>query len=106
MVNEMRCSFPGLPKRGGLLAIKVYVDDQMEEQVSLIGDRAGLLYFATLVRYMAEIDVQSMELPDGERVHIPLFPGRELLSSSVVAEICRAEAKGDGALPEYFLNKS
>jgi hypothetical protein len=94
--------YPGVPEHKGLLAITTQIHFGREVSVAIVGDRDGLRYLASILRYFADMDVDKKNLPDGERAHIHLHPGYQLIENSCDVEICRAEAKGTNELPAYF----
>jgi hypothetical protein len=101
-MTTYRGEYPGVPEKKGLLAITAQIHFGREISVAIAGDRDGLRYLAGLLLYFADLDVEQKNLPEGERAHIHLHPGYQLIEKSCDVEVCRAEAKGTGELPTYF----
>jgi hypothetical protein len=72
--------------------------------VSIIGDPDGLRYLATLLNWLADVDQEQVNMPDGEREHIHLHSETQLGRRSCEVELCRADAKGTGKLPDFMLD--
>ncbi len=71
-------------------------------EVVIIGDPDGLRYLARLLNTLADFDQDITDAPTGSREHTHLVPETHLGYYSTPVEICRADAKGTGALPEFF----
>ncbi len=71
-------------------------------EVIIIGDPNGLRDLARLLNTIADFDQDSTNAPAGSREHTHLTPTTHLGCYSTRVEICRADAKGTGELPEYM----
>ena len=71
-------------------------------EVIIIGDPDGLRNLAKLLNTIADFDQNTNNAPIGSREHTHLTPTTHLGSYSSRVEICRADAKGTGELPEYM----
>jgi hypothetical protein len=69
--------------------------------VSIVGDPAGLRRLAKLLVELANTDQNSNDDSVGERAHLHLHRGESLGDHSCEVELCRADAKGTGELPDY-----
>ncbi len=101
-MTELRDVYENLPEPAGRLAVFPTVYEGHQVLVSVVGDAEGLRYLSKLLAYMADLEIAKQQMPPGERAHVPLFPGRQLIAHSCNVEICRAEAKDTGAVPPYF----
>jgi hypothetical protein len=93
--------YVNLPKKKGQVAFVPTIHNNAAF-VQIIGDGKGLRYLADLLNYMADLEIEERNMPEGARAHIQLHPGLQLVKHSCEAEICRAEAKGTGELPDCF----
>lgn len=73
--------------------------------VLISGDASGLRQLARLISWLARVDQSTCDtIPDGERIHVHLYPGRQLTRFSADVEISRLDAKGTGDLPARYLD--
>ncbi|KKR03328.1 MAG: hypothetical protein UT30_C0032G0007 [Candidatus Uhrbacteria bacterium GW2011_GWF2_39_13] len=91
-----------VPSKNGILYIYPVIYNGKTTKVNIDGNPDGLRYLANLLNYVADLEQGKMALPDGERFHIHLKAGNELGWHSSEVEICRADAKGTGELPQYM----
>ena len=70
--------------------------------VSIIGDPEGLKYLSEILSYLAGFDQNGNDAPVGSREHTHLHAEYQLGTHSCEVEICRADAKGTGELPEFM----
>ena len=77
------------------------VIDGNQLTVSIVGDPAGLRRLAKLLVALANTDQNSNNDSVGERAHLHLHRGESLGDHSCEVELCRADAKGTGELPDY-----
>ncbi len=94
--------YDNLPKNHGKLSICSTNLNGHGVLVSMVGDSNGLRYLAKVLEYMADVTIAKQDMPDGARAHIPLHPGLQLIPHSCEVQICRAEAKGTGEMPDGF----
>jgi hypothetical protein len=73
------CIYPAI-SYGKILSIKI------------IGDRKGLKYLAALAEYLAELDLEKMDIPTGGSAHLHLKPEVHIGWNSSDVVVCRAEA--------------
>lgn len=99
MARELTDSYSDVPAHYGTLSIAPTLLNGQVVKVTIMGDSDGMDYLSDLLKYMAELDVELRNMPDGARAHFPLRPGLQLHELSCEVEICRAEAKGSGELP-------
>lgn len=71
-------------------------------EVKIIGDPDGLRYLANLLNTIADFDQNENSAPESSREHTHLTPTTHLGYFSSHVEICRADAKGTGELPDYM----
>jgi hypothetical protein len=88
--------------RKGKLSIFPEIVDGNSIAVTIIGDSPGLRYLANLLVQAAQIDQEKENIPHGERYHIHLHYNEHLDGHSCEVEICRADAKGTGELPDFM----
>jgi hypothetical protein len=69
--------------------------------VNIDGNPEGLRYLAEVLNKLADINQEKCDIPRGEREHIHLHKNYQLCEHSCEVEICRADAKGTGELPDY-----
>ena len=73
------------------------------------GTPSGLKSLSNLLKWLAELDQEIENMPDGEREHVHLHVKNgnygSLTKFSEETEICRLDAKGNGALPDYYKKK-
>jgi len=75
--------------------------------VLISGDPSGLSQLARLILWLAKVDQSQCDtMPDGERIHVHLYPGRQLTPSSVDVEVSRLDAKGTGAFPARYIGQA
>ncbi|MBI9017749.1 MAG: hypothetical protein JEZ07_10875 [Phycisphaerae bacterium] len=91
-----------IPKKEGCLDI--FPESHGDNQVSicLIGDPDGLRYLAKLLNWLADFDQSNNSDMEGSREHIHLHSNNQLGNHSCEVEICRADAKGSGMLPDFM----
>ena len=70
--------------------------------VTIIGDPKGLRYLAKLLNALADYNQDESGDPIGEREHIHLHANAQLGNHSSEVELCRADAKGTGELPDFM----
>jgi hypothetical protein len=90
-----------LPEKSGRICINTRSDDKPVEVV-ICGDPAGLRYFAGVLNWLADFDQTRNSDPVGTREHLHLMPGEQVDAQSCYVEICRADAKGTGELPDFM----
>jgi hypothetical protein len=93
-----------LPEKSGRICINTNPGDRPVEVV-ICGDPAGLRYLANVLNWLADFDQNTNSDPVGTREHLHLRPGEEVDSQSFYVEVCRADAKGTGELPHYFMKE-
>ena len=92
-----------LPERRGKLDIYPQIDKGAYPSITIIGDPHGLHYLSELLTILADRDQESNDdLPQGEREHIHLYREYQLGGHSCEVEVCRADAKGTGELPDFM----
>ena len=92
-----------LPKKSGVLNIyPEMVFDNESIKATIVGDSEGLNYLADLLIWLSEIDQDTCDIPIREREHLHLDRKFELGASSCRVEICRADAKGTGKVPDFM----
>lgn len=91
-----------LPKPKGNLDIFPQIQYGRYVSVTIIGDPNGLRHLAALLTKVADADQDQVRAPEGSRLHIHVHPDQHLGSNSCEVEICRADAKGTGELPEFM----
>jgi hypothetical protein len=69
--------------------------------VTIVGDPNGLRYLASILNKLADVNQEKLDIPVGEREHVHLHANEQLGDHSCEVEICRADAKGTGELPDY-----
>ena len=90
------------PKKQGKIDIYPQIIDGNLVTISIIGDPDGLRYMARLLDYLADYDQEKSQDPIGTREHIHLHRNEQLGDYSCEVELCRADAKGTGELPEFM----
>ncbi|MBE0538003.1 MAG: hypothetical protein IH624_20265 [Phycisphaerae bacterium] len=90
-----------LPEKDGRICIRPETVDDIQ-YVSITGDPEGLRYLADALKWLADFDQNRNTDPPGSREHLHMEPGEELDSCSCYVELCRADAKGTGELPDYM----
>ncbi|NLH40683.1 MAG: hypothetical protein GX448_02495 [Planctomycetes bacterium] len=90
-----------LPEKAGRITVNVKPDDRPVEVV-ICGDPDGLRYMASVLMWLADFDQGKNSDPVGSREHLHLMPGEEMDAQSCYVEVCRADAKGTGDLPEFM----
>ncbi len=91
-----------LPESKGKLDIYQEVDRDGSPSVVIMGDPDGLRYLSETLKALADYDQNSDSSPIGEREHIHLHRQCQLGRNSCEVEICRADAKGTGDLPDFM----
>jgi len=86
----------------GCLAIFPEIKYGRHIGIVIIGDSEGLSNFAEILKQLADMDQNSMDIPTGARAHIQLVPEAHLAAHSSTVEICRADAKGTNEFPPYL----
>ncbi len=94
-----------LPDKGGYISIDAKRYKKAVE-VRICGDPAGLRYLAEVLRWLADFDQSRNTDPIGSREHLHLTPGEQLDADSCYVEVCRADAKGTGELPDSVVGKN
>jgi len=70
--------------------------------VNIFADSEGLTYLAKLFTFLADIQQEEEGVPRGERAHVELFSGEDVDGGSADLCIWRADASGDGKLPDFM----
>lgn len=91
-----------LPENKGKLDIFLKNDEDNVPEIMIIGDPEGLHYLSELLKVLADYDQNSRDLPIGEREHVHIHANCQLGKHSCEVEVCRADAKGTGELPEFM----
>ena len=91
-----------LPESKGRLDIYQEVDKDGSPSVVIMGDPDGLHYLSEALKVLADYDQNRDSSPVGARVHIHLHRQCQLGRNSCEVEICRADAKRTGDLPEFM----
>jgi hypothetical protein len=91
-----------LPENKGKLDIFLKNDEDDAPEIMIIGNPDGLRYLSELLKSLADYDQDRRNLPKGEREHIHLHANYQLGRHSCEVEVCRADAKGTGELPEFM----
>ncbi|MHC4172631.1 MAG: Imm32 family immunity protein [Planctomycetota bacterium] len=92
----------GYPDKSGNIDIYPKIEEGHFVSVTIIGDPKGLKYLAEFLNWLADRDQEENETPAGSREHIHLHANKQLGAHSCEVEICRADAKGTGRLPEFM----
>jgi hypothetical protein len=90
------------PEKSGNIDIYPQIIDANQVAVTIMGDKEGLRYLASLLNWMADFDQESNADPDGTREHIHLHRETQLGCFSCEVSLCRADAKGTGELPDFM----
>ncbi|MBE0537420.1 MAG: hypothetical protein IH624_17290 [Phycisphaerae bacterium] len=90
------------PEKRGRLDVFPEIAEGSVLKVCIIGDPDGLKYLADLLYYLADFDQSENSDPIGEREHIHLYGELQLGGHSCEVELCRADAKGTGEIPDYM----
>jgi hypothetical protein len=93
------------PEKEGRIDIFPEIHDGNAIGIVIIGNPNGLRYLARLLYYLAEYDQENSRAPSDTREHIHLHVGMQLGHYSCEVELCRADAKGTGELPDYMDEK-
>jgi hypothetical protein len=96
------CTNLRIPENKGKLDIFLKTHEDNTPEVMIIGDPDGLRYLSELLKALADYDQDSRNLPIGEREHVHLHANCQLGKHSCEVEVCRADAKGTGELPEFM----
>ena len=92
-----------LPENNGKLDIYSDIDEDNFAKVTIMGDPDGLRYLSGILQALADYDQDShSNLPKGEREHVHLHSKCQLGKHSCEVEVCRADAKGTGELPDFM----
>ena len=91
-----------IPVKKGCLDIYPEIHYGQTLSISVIGDPEGLRYLADLLYYLADFNQNDNPDPPGTREHIHLSPECQLGEHSCQVELCRADAKGTGELPDFM----
>lgn len=94
--------FKNIPKIKGKLDIYPLIHYGDTLGINIIGNPDGLRSLAKLLQYLADWDQNLSGMPVGEREHIHISPESQLDDHSCQVEICRADAKGTGELPDFM----
>ncbi len=89
-----------LPKKSGRICINAKPDESGE--LLICGDPEGLRYLAAVLTWLAGFDQAKNPDPVGSREHLHFRPGAQLDVPSCPVEVCRADAKGTGELPNFM----
>ncbi|MHC4086473.1 MAG: Imm32 family immunity protein [Planctomycetota bacterium] len=90
------------PDRSGKIDIFPEIYEGNVVSVTIIGDQKGLKYLAEVLLWLADVNQEDSDDPIGTREHIHIHRNEQLGDNSCEVEICRADAKGTGELPEYM----
>ena len=90
------------PEKSGKLDIYPDIHCGSVLGVNIVGDPDGLRYLAKLLNYLAGFDQNKNSDPKGSREHIHLSSESHLGEHSCQVELCRADAKGTGQLPDFM----
>ena len=90
------------PENKGKLDIYSDIDEDNVQGITIIGDPDGLRYLSEVLQALADYDQDSDSSPKGEREHVHLHAKCQLGKHSCEVEVCRADAKGTGELPEFM----
>lgn len=90
------------PPKTGKIDIYPQIVNADQAVVTIMGDPEGLRYLARLLNWMADFDQGLNSAPDGTREHIHLHREEQLGNFSCEVELCRADAKGTGELPDFM----
>ena len=91
-----------LPDNNGKLGIYSEIDEDNVLGITIIGNPDGLRYLSEVLQALADYDQDSDNSPKGEREHVHLHRNCQLGKHSCEVEVCRADAKGTGELPEFM----
>jgi hypothetical protein len=91
-----------IPENKGKLDIFLKTHEDNTPEVIIIGEPDGLHYLSELLKALADYDQDSSDLPKGERKHVHLHANCQLGKCSCEVEVCRADAKVTGKLPEFM----
>jgi hypothetical protein len=91
-----------IPVNKGKLDIFLKNDEDDAPEVIIIGDPDGLRYLSGVLKALADYDQDSIDLPTGKREHVHLHANCQLGKHSCEVEVCRADAKGTGKLPDFM----
>ncbi len=80
-------------------------EDDGPLRVEIWGDPEGLRYFAAVLNWLADFDQAKNSDPTGTREHLHLMPGEQIDTWSCYVDVCRADAKGTGELPEFMIQE-
>ncbi len=91
-----------LPENKGKLDIYSKTDEDNIPEVIIIGDPDGLRYLSGVLKELADYDQDSRNSPEGTREHVHLHKKCQLGKQSCEVEVCRADTKGTGELPDFM----
>jgi hypothetical protein len=91
-----------IPENNGKLDIFLKNDEDNVREIMIIGDPDGLRYLSEVLNVLADYDQDNSNCPIGEREHIHLHAECQLGKHSCEVEVCRADAKGTGELPDFM----
>lgn len=94
-----------LPKIKGKIDIYPEILEGSIVQIVIIGDKKGLMSFSKFINTLATFDQNKNNDAIGTREHVHLHANFQLGSHSCEVEICRADAKGTGELPDFMQEK-
>ena len=90
------------PEAQGILDIYPQICEGSTISIVIIGDPEGLRYLAKVLNSLADYNQENSNDPAGTREHVHLHPAEQLGTHSCELEVCRADAKGGGELPEFM----
>lgn len=99
---EITVEYTNVPREKGIFCIYPEILDGNVQNVVIVGDPKGLTYLSDILKYVADIQQEIINIPVGERAHIHLTPDMQMGSHSCSVEICRADARGTKELPKYM----
>ena len=95
-------NFAEYPKKRGKIDIFPNIINADSISITIIGNPDGLKYLARLLDFVANFDLEKSQAPSGSREHIHIHRGEQLGDYSCEVELCRADARGTGELPEFM----
>ena len=94
------------PEAQGKIDIYPEIDEGSTIGIRIIGDPEGLRYLARVLNHLADHDQEKDDCPAGTRAHGHLHPAEQLGTHSCDVEVCRADARGGGELPEFMRERN
>jgi hypothetical protein len=91
-----------LPENKGRLDIYPEIIDGGSTRVVIIGDPEGFRYLSDVLKILADYNQEGDNSPIGARMHVHLHRQRQLGDHSCEVEVCRADAKGTGEVPDFM----